>query len=1084
MINRLLVRLFFFAILTVTICTPFSAISSGSNVLSDVKLQNIQKELILKALDALKSKPKLTDKEEKELENYSQAQYFMEKYAAEQRLIEDIKTWAFTEPEAINKLQKNIKDTPPISEDEFYKKSQRQPLNILEKKLEEQKLTLTAQREKLLSLSDQVAKTRIRPENNQRQLVTNQSRLTDIYKQIQELRGENSTSSDEKKWVHLNAEGLFLEAQNERFNKETQNNSTHLQLLTLEQQLLSMDSKNNELKNQWLQAIINEKRKEASEALVADTDSTDEINTQKTVLQQLLSENNTFQQSLLEHTERINKLTNFSRNIKNQLNSLTTIRQEIDQQSNLFGKSVLLARTLRNSLLHLPSIIVDGKLSEEISEIRLKKFQYDQQRQLLDTPNKFLDDIVSEVQLTPDEYEKAKNLSENRKRLLDSLSLNAGKLLTIALSLHLDQQRLDNLGKELSGKLEQELFWVTSSQPMGINWLLNLPRLVWSEVTSMPWEKMTYVSVLSLLQKNWFILLISLVVCIYLYSRRQLIKTIQNGMIKKIGHIRHDSLLLTPLSLLLSLLYIAPVGLFMSTIALIFISYNAFDMGLSNIGYSFFYSIITWSIFALLIQLLQPRGLATKHFQWSVQYCRKLRQHLRKLSHLLVPLILIVNLAVNQARELDQDVLGMLLLMIGTIIQARFIFTLFRDLKYFLGSKILHVLITILLSGISLIQTVLIAMGYYYTALILEHQILGTLVLVAGFSLLQSLAIRSIRIGEHRLAYQRAVKKHTATENRSFEEPVLDLATVNQQSLRLLNAVLIFSFTISFFWLWKNFAGIFSAINNLSLWEYQGVNNTTHLYLGNVMLAVITMITTLILARNLPGLLEITVLSRLKIRAGNSYAATTLLSYGITSIGVIFTLAFLGFSWDKLQWLVAAIGFGISIGLREVFANILSGLIILFERPIRIGDTISLGDMTGEVSKIHIRATTILDWDNKEVIIPNSMLLNEKMINWSLSSSIIRIILPFYVTHDADKKQVEELLLQACREHHFVVDTPKSIATLMEYGDSALFYELRLFIMHVDHRLTVKNAVNSRVSELFEEHGIIVAPQKRLLSFQ
>ena len=1082
--NLLLIRLFVFFILTITIHTSLPDIASASNVLSDVKLQNMQKELILKALDALKSKPKLTDKEEKELENYSQAQYFMEKYVAEQRLIEDIKTWDFTEPEAIRKLEKSIKETSPVLEDQFYKKSQRQPLNVLEKNLEEQKLALANQREKLLSLSDQVAKTRIRPENNQRQLVVNQTRLTDIYKQIQELKGENSTSSDEKKWVHLNSEGLFIEAQNERFNKEIQNNSSHLKLLTLENQLLSIDIKNNELKNQWLQSIINEKRKEASEALVADTDNTDETTTQTLVLQQLSSENNKLKQSLLEYTERINKLTNSSRNIKNQLNSLTTIRQSIEQQSSLFGKSVLLARTLRNSLLHLPNIIVDRKLSEEISETRLQKFQYDQQRQLLDTPDKFISNMVSEVQLTSTEYETVKNLSENRKKLLDSLSLNTGKLLTIALSLHLDQQRLDSLGKELSGKLEQELFWVTSSQPMGVNWLLNLPRLVWNEIVAMPWEKITYVSILSFLQKSWFIILITLMFCIYLYSRRPLIKKLQNNIAQKIGHIRQDSLLLTPLSLLLSLLYIAPVGLFMAIMALVFIEYNTFDTGLSNIGYSFFYSIITWSILALLIQLLQPGGLATKHFKWSVQYCQQLRQHLRKLSHLLVPLILIVNLAENQVRELDQDILGMLLLMIGTIIQARLIFMLFRDLKYLFGSKILHVLITILLSGISLIQTVLIATGYYYTALILEQQILGTLVLVTGFSLLQSLAIRSIRIGEHRLAYQRAVKKHAATENRSFEEPVLDLATVNQQSLRLLNAVLIFSFIISFFWLWKNFAEIFSAINNLSLWEYRGENSSTHLYLGNVILAVITMITTLILARNLPGLLEITVLSRLKIRAGNSYAAMTLLSYGITSLGVIFTLAFLGFSWDKLQWLVAAIGFGISIGLREVFANILSGLIILFERPIRIGDTISLGNMTGEVSQIHIRATTILDWDNKEVIIPNSMLLNEKMINWSLSNSIIRIILPFYVTHDSDKKLVEELLLQACREHHFVVDTPKSIATLMEYGDSALFYELRLFIMHVNHRLAVKNEINSRVSELFAEKGIVVAPQKRLLSFQ
>ena len=181
--------------------------------------------------------------------------------------------------------------------------------------------------------------------------------------------------------------------------------------------------------------------------------------------------------------------------------------------------------------------------------------------------------------------------------------------------------------------------------------------------------------------------------------------------------------------------------------------------------------------------------------------------------------------------------------------------------------------------------------------------------------------------------------------------------------------------------------------------------------------------------------------------------------------------------------MVAAIGLGLSIGLREVFANILSGLIILFERPIRIGDTISVGELTGEVSRIRIRATTVVDWDHKEMIIPNSVLLNEKLVNWSLSNSIIRIILPFHVTHNADKTLVEKLLLQACNEHDLVSSSPKSMATLIEYGDSALFYELRIFITHVDHRLPVRNEVNKRVTELFEEHGIQTAPQKHILYF-
>ena len=138
------------------------------------------------------------------------------------------------------------------------------------------------------------------------------------------------------------------------------------------------------------------------------------------------------------------------------------------------------------------------------------------------------------------------------------------------------------------------------------------------------------------------------------------------------------------------------------------------------------------------------------------------------------------------------------------------------------------------------------------------------------------------------------------------------------------------------------------------------------------------------------------------------------------------SLATLGIGWDKLQWLVAALGLGIGIGLQEIVANFFSGLIILFERPVRIGDTITLGEITGEVTRIRIRSTTVTDWDNKEIIIPNKMLVNEKLINWSLSSSVVRIIMPFYVAHEEDPVHVQKLLLQAAQEHPGVVEKPET----------------------------------------------------------
>src|SRR5699024_8553974 len=135
------------------------------------------------------------------------------------------------------------------------------------------------------------------------------------------------------------------------------------------------------------------------------------------------------------------------------------------------------------------------------------------------------------------------------------------------------------------------------------------------------------------------------------------------------------------------------------------------------------------------------------------------------------------------------------------------------------------------------------------------------------------------------------------------------------------------------------------------------------------------------MARNLPGLPEAMVLSRLELKQGSAYAIGTLLSYTIVSTGLVVSLATLGVAWSQLQWLVAALGVGLGFGLQEIFANFVSGLIILFERPVRIGDTITIRDLTGSVTKINTRATTISDWDRKEIIVPNKAFITEQFIN-------------------------------------------------------------------------------------------------------
>jgi hypothetical protein len=167
------------------------------------------------------------------------------------------------------------------------------------------------------------------------------------------------------------------------------------------------------------------------------------------------------------------------------------------------------------------------------------------------------------------------------------------------------------------------------------------------------------------------------------------------------------------------------------------------------------------------------------------------------------------------------------------------------------------------------------------------------------------------------------------------------------------------------------------------------------------------------------------VLSSLELAQGSAYATTTLLSYVIAGVGFVSTLSTLGVSWDKLQWLVAALSVGLGFGMQEIFANFISGIMILFERPVRIGDTITIGNLSGTVSKIRIRATTITDFDRKDIIVPNKTFITGQLINWSLTDTITRVTLKLGVDYGSDLDLVKELLLKAARENPRVLKDPE-----------------------------------------------------------
>jgi potassium efflux system protein len=245
--------------------------------------------------------------------------------------------------------------------------------------------------------------------------------------------------------------------------------------------------------------------------------------------------------------------------------------------------------------------------------------------------------------------------------------------------------------------------------------------------------------------------------------------------------------------------------------------------------------------------------------------------------------------------------------------------------------------------------------------------------------------------------------------------------------------------------------------------------------LADLFLAVIFFATTVIAAKNIPGLLEIAVLQHMPFDAGARYAVATVCRYVITIIGLSLCCSFLGIGWSKIQWLVAAMSLGLGFGLQEIFANFISGLIILFERPIRVGDVVTIDSITGVVSRIRMRATTITDGDRKELIIPNKEFITGRVLNWTLSDPINRVVIQVGVAYGTNTQRAAELLLKLAKDHpHILSDPPPGVA-LESFGDSALNFVLRCFLPNLDNRGTVIHDLHMGIDRVFREAGIEIA---------
>ncbi len=1013
-----------------------------------------------------------------------QTQSFISSKQESEQALAALKRQLESAPRLVGESQRELarlKTSPPVPVKERYGKSE---LGQLEKLLDSRSSELAELQKSLTEANSLIITSQTRPERAQAEISSNQSRTQQINATLKSGKEAGKTISEEQRSL-LNAELAALAAQTELRREELAGNSLLQDLGNSRRDLLMERIRRLEQETQDLQSVINEMRRESSEQTVAELARDADKATPDSVVAKESAINLKMSDYLLRSTDRLNELTQQNLQTRQQLDNLSQADQALEEQISVLKGSLLLAKILYQQKQALPHLHLDTNLADEIADIRLYQFELNQQRDKLGNPQAYVDSLLADQppeQVTPELRTTLTDLVSTRSELLDRLSRELNNLLNESITLQLNQKQLQETSQALRNTLDEQMFWIPSNKPLDLNWLKSAPHLLERQLVDMPWGAGVRELGEGLVDRPWLFLPLLLVIGGLLWKRRYLYAKL-NEINQDVGHFKRDSQLHTPMALLLTVLLALPVSLFFVLCGFA-LQIDARGQN-ATLGAALMEMGQAWMVFYTLYRILAPGGVAELHFHWDRPQVAFLRSQIRRLGGVVMALVAIVTVAEHQPAALADDIIGVLVVLSCYALMTLVLSNLLLAEPMREQTSPFRLLIGVAFTLLPLALIVAVGFGYYYTSLKLTDRLITTLYLLILLLLVEATFVRGLAVAARRLAYQRVLAKRQAQTKENaegeevvVEEPALDIEKVNQQSLRLIRLALLGVFITGLYLVWADLISVFAYLDQVTLYQYSnGTGDAATLVpisLLDVLGALIIAGITTALARNLPGLLEVLVLSRLKLAQGSAYATTTLLSYAIAGIGFVSALSTLGVSWDKLQWLVAALSVGIGFGMQAIFANFISGLILLFERPVRIGDLVTIGTVTGTVNRIRIRATHITDSDRKEVIVPNQIFLTSQLINWTLTDTVTRIVLEYSVNRssDLDLELVRKLLLQATQENTRVLRDPAPTVQLKTYGTSTLDHELKIYVRELSDRGLATDELNRRIDELFKEHDI------------
>lgn len=713
--------------------------------------------------------------------------------------------------------------------------------------------------------------------------------------------------------------------------------------------------------------------------------------------------------------------------------------------------------------------------------------------------------------------EAVRQLAEQRRAFLRQIASNATGRINAVVELQSAQNELTNQTEDLRTVLDENLLWVPSVSAINFGWPQKV-ALGAGELFS-PMHVQTAADVfLREARRLWPIVLLFGIGIALTFRLRAGLWTDIERRADCVGRVRQDNLWHTPAVIGSGLIMALPFPLLFGGLSILFGASNNPDLLVGGLADGFAYL----SLFSLIIVTWyywdRDRSLFAAHFKLHTALRLAIQTNLRWFLPVVGTTSFLLAVTSGMRGENIYSGFSLAVFITTALALATFaLLVLWQSRKSYsaaiAGNTALsryRVPMALIAVGLPVFAAIMAGAGWYESADDILVRLFMTLWVLLTTYVLYGTVRRAITVSQRQIKYRQAVERREATirsrkeqeeaEARGEDMPppppvdtaAIDVSAMSRQSAQLLKTMIAIGLVTVLWFIWSGLLPALSIFDGFQIakigtGDIDPVTNKEtfrSITVWTLLQAGVIATITIIAARNLPGFLEIFILNRLGVDAGARYAVVTILGYIIVATGVVIVFQRIGLEWDQLRWIVTGLSVGIGFGLQKIIANFVSGLIILFERPIRIGDFVTIGDNSGTVTRIKIRATTLGDLDNREILIPNENLISQEVTNWTLSNSTTRVIVHVGIAYASDTDRAREVMMGVLRDNNKILETPPPQVFFLGFGDSSLDFQVRFFLRTFEDRFPVTHQVHTDVNKALAREGFEIPFPQRDLNFR